>query len=264
MSTDQGTAELGSRRLAGKTALVTGSTRGIGRTIAERLGLEGARIIVSGRQASDVEVTISELESIGVSSVGLAADLSRPEAAHRLGEDAIAAAGRLDILVNNAGMSIRGPFWDVSDADWDYQVNVNYRSPFILAQHAARHMRQHRIPGRIINTSTVGAHRCHWDAAVYDSAKAAVEGMTRNMAFELGRDGITVNCVIPGPIGDRPGADAESRFWAQAAQNVPVGRVGSSADVAAAVLFFALPETSFTTGQSLLIDGGYAAPLPKE
>jgi NAD(P)-dependent dehydrogenase (short-subunit alcohol dehydrogenase family) len=125
-------------------------------------------------------------------------------------------------------------------------------------------MRQQGIPGRIINTSTVGAHRCHWDAAVYDSAKAAVEAMTRNMAYELGRDGITVNCVIPGPIGDRPGADPERRFWTAIAQNVPVGRVGAAADIAAAVLFFALPETSFTTGQALLIDGGYAAPLPKE
>lgn len=264
MSTLQSSARADSPRLTGKTALVTGSTRGIGRTIAERLGGEGARIIVSGRQVSDVEATVAELEATGVAATGFAADLARPEEAHRLGEEAIAAAGRLDILVNNAGMSIRGPFWDVSDADWDYQVNVNYRAPFILAQHAARHMRQHQIPGRIINTSTVGAHRCHWDAAVYDSAKAAVEGMTRNMAFELGRDGITVNCVIPGPIGDRPGADADSRFWTQAARNVPVGRIGSSADVAAAVLFFALPETSFTTGQSLLIDGGYAAPLPKE
>jgi NAD(P)-dependent dehydrogenase (short-subunit alcohol dehydrogenase family) len=159
---------------------------------------------------------------------------------------------------------MRAPFWEVSDDDWMYQVNINYRSPFILAQHAARHMRANGIQGRIINTGTVGAHRCHWDAAVYDSAKAAVEAMTRNMAFELGPVGITVNCVIPGPIGDRPGADLERQFWGDIARNVPVGRVGSAADVAAAVVFFALPEASFTTGQSLLIDGGYAAPLPKE
>jgi NAD(P)-dependent dehydrogenase (short-subunit alcohol dehydrogenase family) len=264
MSEHAGTDFLSARRLAGKNALVTGSTRGIGRTIAERLGHEGAAIIVSGRQQADVDATIGELAAAGIAATGIAADLSEPAAAHHLGEHAIAQAGRLDILVNNAGMSIRSPFWDVSDADWDYQINVNYRSPFILAQHAARHMREQGIQGRIINTSTVGAHRCHWDAAVYDSAKAAVEAMTRNMAFELGRDGITVNCVIPGPIGDRPGADPERRFWGPIVQNVPVGRVGSAADIAAAVLFFALPETSFTTGQSLLIDGGYAAPLPKE
>lgn len=264
MSEHQELDVLGSRRLAGKTALVTGSTRGIGRTIAERLGQEGATVIVSGRQPSDVTATIAGLEAAGIAATGFAADLSRPDEAHRLGDDAIARAGRLDILVNNAGMSIRSPFWEVSDADWDYQINVNYRSPFILAQHAARHMRDHRIAGRIVNTSTVGAHRCHWDAAVYDSAKAAVEAMTRNLAFELGRDGITVNCVIPGPIGDRPGATIERPFWKRAVQNVPVGRIGAASDVAAAVLFFALPETSFTTGQSLLIDGGYAAPLPKE
>lgn len=264
MSTSQDSATTGSGRLSGKTALVTGSTRGIGRTVAERLGREGAAVIVTGRKDADVAQAVTELTALGISASGLAADLSRPDEAHRLGEEAIARAGQLDILVNNAGMSIRSPFWDVSDDDWTYQVNINYRSPFILAQHAARHMRAHNIRGRIINTSTVGAHRCHWDAAVYDSSKAAVEAMTRNMAFELGPDGITVNCVIPGPIGDRPGANAEIQFWDHIVRNVPVGRVGSAADVAAAVVFFALPETSFTTGQSLLIDGGYAAPLPKE
>lgn len=264
MSTQQEPVTSGSDRLAGKTALITGSTRGIGRTIAERLGREGATVIVTGRQAADVETAVSDLTALGIAASGLAADLSRPEEAHRLGEEAIARAGRLDILVNNAGMSIRSPFWEVSDDDWTYQVTINYRTPFILAQHAARHMRAHNLRGRIINTSTVGAHRCHWDAAVYDSAKAAVEAMTRNMAFELGPDGITVNCVIPGPIGDRPGAGAESPFWGDIVRNVPVGRIGSAADVAAAVVFFALPESSFTTGQSLLIDGGYAAPLPRE
>ncbi|MDQ3694728.1 MAG: SDR family oxidoreductase [Chloroflexota bacterium] len=258
------TGDTSSPRLAGKTALVTGSTRGIGRTVAERLGREGAKNIVSGRDQADVDRVIAELAAMNIPASGLTADLSRPNEAHRLGERAIAMAGRLDILVNNAGMSLRGPFWDVSDADWEYQVNTNYRAPFILAQHAARHMRQHGLLGRIINTSTVGAHRCHADAAVYDSAKAAVEGMTRNMAHELARDGITVNCVIPGPIGDRPGSEHERPFWGQVSQNVPVGRVGTAADVAAAVLFFALPESLFTTGQSLLIDGGYAAPLPKE
>lgn len=264
MTTQQEPTPIPSPRLAGQTALVTGSTRGIGRTVAERLGREGATVIVNGRQSADVEATVAELAALGIRATGLAADLSRPEEAHRLGEEAIARAGHLNILVNNAGMSIRDSFWNVSDDDWTYQVNINYRSPFILAQHAARHMRANSLPGRIINTSTVGAHRCHWDASVYDSAKAAVEAMTRNMAFELGPSGITVNCVIPGPIGDRPGANQERPFWGEIVRNVPVGRVGSSADIAAAVLFFALPETSFTTGQSLLIDGGYAAPLPKE
>jgi NAD(P)-dependent dehydrogenase (short-subunit alcohol dehydrogenase family) len=258
------TADLAPRgRLAGQTALVTGSTRGIGRTIAEWLAREGANVVVHGRQPGAVAAAAAAIAGLGVESFGIDADLARVGEAHRLAEQTLARVGRLDILVNNAGMSIRGPFWEVSDADWEYQVNVNYRSPFILAQHAARHMRANKIAGRIVNTSTVGAQRCHKDAAVYDSAKGAVETMTRNMAFELGGDGITVNCVIPGPIADRPGAGERRAFWDALVPNVPVGRVGAAADVAAAVLFFCLPEAAFTTGQSLLIDGGYAAALPE-
>jgi NAD(P)-dependent dehydrogenase (short-subunit alcohol dehydrogenase family) len=250
-------------KLAGKTALVTGSTRGIGRVIAETLARDGADLIVTGREQAAVDRTTGALSDIGTTVIGIPADLARHEEAHRLAELVLDSVPRLDILVNNAGMSLREPFWEVSDARWDEQINVNYRSPFILAQHAARHMRERGIPGRIINTSTVGAHRNHRDAAVYDSAKAAVEAMTRNMAWELGPDSITVNCVIPGPIGDRPDARESPALWSGIKPYVPVGRVGSAADVAAAVLFFCLPEAGFITGQSLLIDGGYAAGLPE-
>ncbi len=248
-------------RLAGKTALVTGSTRGIGRVIAERLAEEGATVVVTGRRDDDVAKAVLELKRHGTNVFGLAADLASVAAAHSLAEQTLAAVPQLDILVNNAGMSRRESFWDVSDERWEEQVNVNYRSPFILAQHAASHMRERGLAGRIVNTSTIGAHRCHRDAAVYDSAKAAVEAMTRNMAWELGPDGITVNCVVPGPIGRRPGVSERQDLWERVSRFVPVGRTGSAADVAAAVAFFCLPEAAFTTGQILIIDGGYGAGL---
>jgi NAD(P)-dependent dehydrogenase (short-subunit alcohol dehydrogenase family) len=250
-------------KLAGKTALVTGSTRGIGRIVAERLAGEGANLVVTGRGAEGVARAVEELSATGRRVIGLTADLARSEEAHRLAAETIAAVEKLDILVNNAGMSIRESFWDVSDERWDEQVTINFRSPFILAQHAARHMRDNAICGRIVNTSTVGAHHNHRDAAVYDSAKAAVEAMTRNMAWELGPDGITVNCVAPGPIGDRPGAAESRSLWDGIQPYVPVGRIGSASDVAEAVLFFCLPEASFVTGQTLLVDGGYGAALPE-
>ncbi|MBA3643680.1 MAG: SDR family oxidoreductase [Chloroflexia bacterium] len=248
-------------RLRGKTALVTGSTRGIGRTIAEWLAREGADVVVTGREPAAVAEATAAIEALGVKSLGIAADLAQVSEAHRLASETLARVDHLDLLVNNAGMSLRGPFWEVTDAAWEEQINVNLRSSFILAQYAARQMRERGIRGRIVNTSTVGAHRCHRDATVYDSAKGAVEVMTRNMAFELGPDGISVNCVIPGPIAERPGRPESIDGWAKAVANVPVGRLGRSDDVAAAVLFFCLDETSFTTGQSLLIDGGYAAAL---
>ncbi len=250
-------------RLVGKTALVTGSTRGLGRTMAEWLAREGAAIIVSGREAMAVEASAVAMRALGVASFGIVADLSRIDDAHRLAEAALAGVDRLDILINNAGMSIRGPFWDVTDADWDYQTNVNYRSPFILAQHAARQMIARGICGRIVNISTIGAHGCHKDATVYDSAKGAVETMTRNMAFELAPYGISVNCVIPGAIAERPGVPENAERWARSARHIPFGRVGRAEDIAAAVRFFCLPETEFTTGQSLLVDGGHHAYLPE-
>jgi NAD(P)-dependent dehydrogenase (short-subunit alcohol dehydrogenase family) len=248
-------------RLAGKTALITGSTRGIGRDIAQRLAAEGCDLLVHGRRLDDAEKAAAELRETGVSATPLAADLSLIEEAHRLAEAAFAAAPAIDILVNNAGMSIRELFWEVSDANFEYQLNVNFRSPYILAQHAARQMIERGIAGRIINTSTIGAHLAHANAAVYDAAKAAVEAMTRNMGWELGPHRITVNCVVPGPIGDRPGATEPEGMWDKIAPYVTVGRVGSGVDIAAAVVFFALPETEFITGQSLIIDGGYGAPL---
>ena len=169
---------------------------------------------------------------------------------------------QLDILVNNAGMSIRQSFWDVSPEQFDEQLNVNWRSPFVLNQRIAKNMIDQGIQGRIVNISTIGARACHTDALVYDAAKGAVEVMTRNMAYELGPYGIGVNCVAPGNIADRPGA-AHAEWWERGAKKIPLGRIGKADDIAAAVLFFCLPETSFTTGQTLLVDGAHDTYLPE-
>jgi NAD(P)-dependent dehydrogenase (short-subunit alcohol dehydrogenase family) len=149
--------ELQVTELAGKTALVPGSTRGIGRVTAEKLVDAGVNVVVHGRHAADVERTVTELSRDGVTVIGFAADLGRHEEAHVLAAQVLAAIPQLDILVNNAGASTQEPFWEVSDASWDAQTNVNYRSPFILAQHAARHMRERGIAGCIVNTTALSA-----------------------------------------------------------------------------------------------------------
>ena len=251
--------------LEGKIALVTGSTRGLGRTIAEWLAKDGASIVVTGREADAVDDSVRAMEQFGVAAWGFPADLSRVDEAHRLARTALAAVPQIDLLINNAGMSIRGNFWDVTDEQWEYQVNVNYRSPFVMAQHVARQMIERGIRGRIVNTSTIGARHCHTNAAVYDSAKGGVETMTRNMAYELGPYGITVNCVVPGAIPDRPGANQNYDRNARAhyLRHIPIGRAGRAEDIAAAVRFFCLPESAFTTGQTLLIDGGHGTYKPE-
>ncbi len=252
-----------SRPFEGKVALVTGSTRGLGRTTAEWLARDGASIVVSGRDASAVAASVAAIEAHGAKAWGISADLSRVDEAHRLAAGTLALVPQLDILVNNAGMSIRGNFWDVTDADWETQVNVNYRSPYILAQYAARHMIERAIKGRIVNTSTIGARACHRNAAVYDSAKGAVETMTRNMAFELGPYGITVNCVVPGAISERPGSTFDPAKAAPYIKHIPVGRIGRSEDISSAVRFFCLPESDFISGEALLISGAHDTYLPE-
>lgn len=251
------------KRLEGKWALVTGSTRGLGRTTAEWLAREGASIVVSGREQDAVDASVDAMRGYGVESIGIPADLSRHEEAHRLANETLGQIGQLDILVNNAGMSIRKSFWEFTDADWDYQVNVNVRSPFILAQAAARHYIEQRTRGRIVNISTIGATACHKDAAIYNLAKGGVETMTRNMAFELGPHGVTVNCVAPGAIPDKPGTPVRPGHGEYARKFIPVGRAGRAEDIANAVLFFCLPETEFTTGQTLLVDGAHATYVPE-
>lgn len=249
------------KTLEGKTALVTGSTRGLGRTIADWLSQAGAQVVVHGRDADDVATVVDEL---GAGTRGIAADLSRIEEAHRLATEVLDTVDHLDILINNAGMSIREPFWEVSDANWEYQTNVNYRSPFILCQHVAGQMIQRGIRGRIVNTSTIGVHGCHAQGLVYDAAKGAIETMTRNMAYELGPYGITVNAVVPGAIAERPGANGDTPAWRRYAQNnIPIGRVGRAEDIAATVLFFCLPEAAFVSGQALLVDGAHSTWLPE-
>lgn len=245
----------------GQTALVTGSTRGLGRTTAAWLAKQGVRIIVSGRDPIDVDRAVAELRAEGNDALGFAADLSSTTDAHDLASRALEAVGEISILVNNAGMSLRGHFWDVTDAQWDEQVNVNVRSPFILAQHVARNMMENGVRGRIVNIGTIGARKCHRDGCVYDSAKGGVEVMTRNMAYELAPHGIAVNCVVPGAIPIRPGGNFDPDARNDYLRFVPMGRFGTSDDIAAAVLFFCSPESEFTTGQSLLVDGGQATYL---
>lgn len=212
-----------------------------------------------------MQQSVDAIHQYGVQAWGIPADLSRVTEAHRLASEALATVPQIDILINNAGMSIRHSFWEYTDDEFEHQLNVNFRSPFVLAQHMAKQMIDRAITGRIVNVSTIGARHCHADAAVYDSAKGAVETMTRNMAYELAPYGITVNCVVPGAIAERPGAPVPSDPARRAAyvRHIPAGRVGRAEDIAAAVRFFCLPDSSFTTGQSLLVDGAHSTYLPE-
>lgn len=237
-----------------KRAFVTGATRGLGRTIAEWLARDGADVFISGRDQADINRAIGELAAFGTRITGAPADLEDMVEIRQLAETALETAGPFDILVNNAGFSIPQPFLDVTDTDWDAEMAVNARAPFVLGQEIAKAMIAADVKGRIVNISTVGAYAAHPQQMVYDMAKAAIIAMTRNMAHELGPHGITVNCVAPGAVPDRPGNDMSGYDPTQLP--TPLNQFGSADDIANAVCFFCQDESSWVTGQTLLVDGG--------
>lgn len=243
-------------RFQGKRALVTGATRGIGRTIAEWLARDGAHVYVTGRNQEDVNQTVRELEQFGTTVQGSTADLASVAEIHRLASSALETAGPFDFLVNNAGFSIPQPFLEVTDDEWDEEITTNLRAPFILSQHIARAMIEHDIRGRIVNISSIGAFAAHRQQMVYDTAKAGIMGMTKNMGVELGQHGITVNCVAPGAVPHRPGSDLQ---FPPDFDRIPLGRLGSADDIANAVCFFCQDESDWITGQTLLVDGGHVS-----
>lgn len=248
-------------RFANKRALVTGATRGLGRTIADWLARDGADLFISGRKQEDIDNAIAELETQGHRVWGAPADLEEVQQIHHFAERALGIAGPFDILVNNAGFSINQPFLDVSDDDWGAEMNVNVRAPFVIGQHISRSMIEHSIKGRIVNISTIGVFSPHREQMVYDIAKAGVQAMTKNMAQELGPHNITVNCVAPGAVPLRPGFD-DADSLGPAEGRIPTGRWGHSDDIANAVCFFCQDESSWVTGQTLLVDGGHLTYLP--
>lgn len=248
-------------RLHDNYALVTGSTKGIGLAIAATLAREGATVAVTGLE--DPAAVLATVAAVG----GKAEYVGRFDLRARAEVKALWAAvsarfPRLDILVNNGGYSTPVPFWDVTEEQFEDQMAVNFAAGFFLAQAAARVMMRSG-GGRIVNISTCGASQAHGDRVVYNAAKAALESMTRCLAAEGGRYGILCNAVAPGAIANEPHLLEVSPATLARRQTVPLGRVGETADIAEAVLYFCLPESKYITGQVLKVDGGRSAQLPR-
>ncbi|MGE0259867.1 MAG: SDR family NAD(P)-dependent oxidoreductase [Alphaproteobacteria bacterium] len=244
-------------RLDGALALVTGAGRGIGRAVAVALAEAGAELLLNSRTPRELEEVAAEIARGGGRARPLPFDVTDSRAAR----DAIAALPRLDILVNNAGLNRPQPFLDVDEATLDHLVALNVKAPFVVAQAAARHMvRGGR--GVVINMSSqmghVGSER---DRTVYVMTKHAIEGLTKAMAVELAPRGVRVVSIAPTfietPLTAPFFANPEFREWVL--RRVPLGRVGTVAEVAYAVVFLASPAAGLVTGSSLLVDGGWTA-----
>jgi NAD(P)-dependent dehydrogenase (short-subunit alcohol dehydrogenase family) len=240
-------------RLAGKTALVTGATSGIGRAVAERLAGEGANVILSGRDPERGEQVVATIRSGGGSARFVPADLARLEDVKRLA----AASGEADILVNNAGVAPFGPTGETSDEAFDLAFDVNVKAPFFLTAAIAPQMIA-RGGGVIINLSTMVASFGLNGQALYGASKAAIELLTKAWTDEYGPSGIRVNAVAPGPTRT-PGTEPMGAALDELAATLPAGHAADAEQIASVVAFLASEEASFVYGAVVHADGGRVA-----
>ncbi|MBO8141881.1 MAG: 3-oxoacyl-[acyl-carrier-protein] reductase [Firmicutes bacterium] len=245
-------------RLAGKTALVTGSTRGIGLAVARRLAAEGALVAVTGRSREQADLVAASITSAGGRAEAFAADLSQGNEAEELVEAVLERFGSLDILVNNAGVTRDNLFVRLKPEDWEYVLDVNLQGVVRCTRAAVRAMLKRRY-GRIINISSVVALTGNPGQTNYAAAKAAIIGFSRSLARELAVRNITVNVVAPGYIRSDMTERLSDKVKEEIRGQIPMGRVGEPEDVANAVLFLASDESSYITGHTLVVDGGLTA-----
>ncbi|CAN7549840.1 SDR family oxidoreductase [Duganella sp. LjRoot269] len=243
--------------LNGKVAFINGGSRGIGAASARRLAREGAKVAI-GYAASAVaaEALVAEIEAAGGTALAIRADASDATALTNAINSVAERFGRLDILVNSAGVLLMGPVDQFSLEDFDKTVAINVRSVFVAAKAAAAHMRE---GGRIINIGSTNAQRMPFPGgAAYAMSKAALTGLVKGLARDLGSKNITINNVAPGPI-DTDMNPANGDFAAALHGLMALPRHGHADEVAAMVAYLAGPEAGFVTGADLLIDGGFAA-----
>jgi 3-oxoacyl-[acyl-carrier protein] reductase len=241
-------------RLEGKTALVTGASGGIGAAIAHGLHEHGAQLVLSGTRRDALEALCGRLGERAHSCV---ADLRDPAATEGLIEAAERAAGPVQILVNNAGLTRDLLTLRMHDEDWQTVLDVDLTAPFRLTRAALRGMLRRRA-GRIINISSIVAATGNAGQANYAAAKAGLIGMSKALAREVASRGVTVNVVAPGFIDTPMTAALSDQQRAKLAEGIPLGRLGTPGDVAAAVVYLASDEASWVTGATLHVNGGMA------
>jgi len=245
--------------LNGKVAVITGSRRGIGRGIAERLAYAGAKVVISDISLQESEKTADEIaKKLNIETYAVKCDVSKKEEADNLIKKTVEKFGKIDILVNNAGIFFQKPFLEYTEEDWDKIIAINLKSIYLCSQAAAKEMVK-RNYGKIVNISSIAGVIGYPGAAAYCASKAGIINFTRAMALELAPNKINVNAVAPG-VTETPMTKfiiENKTAFEQTLAVIPWKRQGQPSDIANAVHYLASDEADYVTGQTLVVDGGW-------
>jgi 3-oxoacyl-[acyl-carrier protein] reductase len=251
-------------RLQGKSVIITGASKGIGKGIARVFAAHGANVLLVARGAAEGEKAADELRRLGHKASFFAADVSRWAEVEAMVQAAIERHGRLDVLVSNAGIFPAARIADMTEADWDAVQSVNLKGTFLTVKACAAHMKEQKY-GRIVLTSSItGPVTGYPGWAHYGATKAGMLGFMRTAALELAPHDVTINAVLPGNIQTEGLAGLGADYLARMARAIPLGKLGDVEDVGHAALFLASDEARFITGQTLIVDGGQTLPESPE
>lgn len=238
-----------------KVAVITGASRGIGRSIAMALADAGAKIVAVDLDPVATEAIVAELKAKGTEAIAVLGNVTVSEDTEKMIDTAVAAFGRVDILVNNAGITRDGLLMRMKDEDWDAVMTVNLKGAFLCSRAAAKVMTKQRY-GRIINIASVVGQMGNAGQANYCASKAGLIGLTKSNARELAKRNVTVNAVAPGFIATAMTDALPEKVRDELAAQIPLGRLGSADDIANAVVFLALEQSAYITGQVIAVNGG--------
>lgn len=238
-----------------RVAVITGASRGIGRSVAEYMAERGASIVAVSRKAADTEDLVEHIKNAGGEAISVAADVSAATDVDAMFKVAMDTFGRIDVLVNNAGITRDALLPRLKDEHWDEVLNINLKGAFLCTRAVARIMTKQRY-GRIVNITSVVGQMGNAGQANYCASKAGLVGMTRSNALEFGRRNVTVNAVAPGFIETDMTAELSDKVRESMLAQIPLGTFGKPADVAAAVAFLASEEAGYITGHELSVNGG--------
>lgn len=243
-------------RLKDKTALVTGSSKGIGEAIAIKYTEEGASVIINGTNIEDLKNVEEKVKRIGGRVLAIAADLTNSKAVQNMVGLTLKHFGKIDILVNNAGKLFVGTVEEVTEEEWDRALDVNLKSVFLCSKFVIPHMKKRKY-GRIINMSSAGGKNPRTITGTnYGVTKAGIIYFTKRIANDYGKDGITANCIAPGPIDTEMSRSFPSEVLSSFTSNIPLGRMGTPEDVAKVALFLASDDADYVTGEVIDVNGG--------